>query len=635
MAPRIPPVGTQFLEIEQDRDGQIVDISMSREWQHYFGQVAQFQEAVGVALKLSDIQSALDATQTSLENTLTTDVQAIIDAGASSLFGSNYKGLWAAGSHAVGNVVYHSGFFYECDVARTSSDTDDPATDTTGWSLRSYTVMLTGDVTVDLSSVQTAIQNAIDAQGTASFGDSYQGAWAAGIFAVGNVSYSNGAFYTCTVARTAANTSNPGTDTSSWSIQVSESGGLDAAVQAAIDASATIQFGESYTGVWERGVHAVGDIVYFVGKFYECTIARTNSNSNNPVFNSTAWDVIQSRRQAEADSLGYANFGSDYKGAWEAGAFVVGNVAFYGGRYYECSVARAATDTDDPATDASSWDVVGSSVSIDLSSIEASLSDLETSVGSARTDISAAAQAQIDAIGANAYGDSYQGAWAAGAYAVGNVAYYDGMFYECTTTRTSSNTDNPATDTSSWDVADSSVTVDLGSIETSLSDLETELGSARTDISDAIQAQIDAIGANAYGDNYQGEWAPGTFAIGNVVYFDGKFYECDVPRNSSHTSDPTINTGAWTVVDSTVTVDFSSIESTLSDLETELDSTRTDIGSARQEQIDAAARIAYGEDYQGGVGSRESLPSGMWFSIPRISMSAISLEPQPTRRILP
>ena len=419
MAPRIPPIGSQFLDIKQDSDGRIVAMYMSAVWQQYFAQVAQFQEAVGTAVgvtcDLSDIQAALDNTEASLTSTLTTDVQAIIDAGASSLFGNDYKGVWAAGAFAVGNVVYHSGFFYECDVARTSADTDNPATDSTGWSLRTYEVMLTGDVNVDLSSVEAAIQNAINAQGTASFGDSYKGVWAAGAFAAGDVSYHSGAFYTCLVTRTSSNTDDPATDTSSWSIQVSESGGLDAAVQAAIDASATIQFGDSYTGVWERGVHAVGDIVYFfsdfrAGKFYECTMARTNSHATDPSLNASAWDVVGSRR----DSLGYANFGANYKGQWAPGVFAVGDVTFYGGRFYECSVARVAAENNNPATDASSWDVVGSSV--DLSSVESSLGDLDTKLDSTRTDISAAIQAQIDAIGANAYGDSYKGAWSAGAF---------------------------------------------------------------------------------------------------------------------------------------------------------------------------------------------------------------------------
>ena len=791
-SPRIPPLKSPFLEFTQDREGRILSGTMSAEWQMYFGQVAQFQEAVGMALNLSDIQDALNVTEASLKSTLTTDVQAIIDAGAASLFGNDYKGVWAAGSYAIGNVAYHSGFFYECDEARTSANTQNPATDTVGWSLRSYEVMLTGNVNVDLTSVRTAIQAAIDAQGTASFGSDYKGAWAAGIFAVGAVSYHSGAFYTCTVARVAANTDDPATDTASWEIQVSESGGLEAAVQAAIDAQGAIQFGNDYDGKWVSGAYPVGKVAFFDGKFYRVKTAPGNNTFpvlkrfsiptawgsgeslstlraravsanedqtfvppdpitsdapppaadnymlrwrflirsserwnritllmpdgcddwlhvylmrstpggsktgseigsvkqlsystvaatvnfditesdwgaaasdgyyyamveayfgeksggeisdwrigyragvavtppetvnatgglqnidltgyQNPAADTSSWDVVDSLRQTARDELGYANFGLDYKGAWVAGVFAVGNVLFYGGRYYECSVVRAVTDTDDPATDASSWDVVGSN--IDLTGIESSLTDVDakldstrtdiagvdTKLDSTRTDISDAIQAQIDAIGANAYGESYQGAWAAGTFAVEDVSYYDGMFYECIVVRAATDASNPSVDTTGWTVADSSVTVDLGSIETSLSGLETEVGSTRTDISDAIQAQIDAIGANAYGESYQGEWAAGTFAVGDVVYWDGKFYECDAARNSSHTSNPMLDTSSWSVVASTVTVDLSAIESTLSTLETKLDSTRTDIGDALQSQIDAIGSNSYGDAYDG------------------------------------
>ena len=599
----VPPISTPFLDISQDKDGRIVAANMSPAWQQYFGQVAQFQEAVGMALNLSDIQSALDnaqqsiestigSTQSSIEGNLLMDVQSIIDAGASSLFGNDYKGAWVAGPYAVGNVSYYSGFFYECISHRTSGDTDDPATDSTGWSVRSYEVTLTGNVNVDLSSVRTAIQNAIDAQGTASFGSDYKGAWAAGIYAVGAVSYESGAFYTCKVARSATNTDDPATDTASWEIQVAESGGLEAAVQAAIDASAAIQFGSDYTGKWEAGVHVVGAVTYWMGAFYECTQARTSGNTNPPPLDTGAWMLIQSRRQAESDSLGYANFGSDYKGAWVAGVFAVGNVSFYGGRYYECSVVRAATDTNDPATDAASWDVVGSSVKIDLSLIESTLSGLETKVDSTRTDISDAIQVQIDAIGSNSYGAAYDGEWEVGAYSVGRIVYWMGKFYECDSARTSAHTNNPASDTTGWSVRDSSVTLDLSSIETTLSGLETGISASQ-------QAQIDAIGSNAYGNSYKGAWEAGDFAVGNISFHAGMFYKCTALRTSTNTDDPSVDTASWDVADTSATIDLSSIESTLSGLETEVGSTRTDISDARQQQIDAAARIAYGEDYRG------------------------------------
>ena len=92
MAPRIPPLRTEFLKITYDLEGRIAGMVMSPEWQKYFAQSQQFQEAVGVALNLTDIQDALDTTRESLESTLETDVQAIIDAGAAIQFGADYQG---------------------------------------------------------------------------------------------------------------------------------------------------------------------------------------------------------------------------------------------------------------------------------------------------------------------------------------------------------------------------------------------------------------------------------------------------------------------------------------------------------------------------------------------------------------
>ena len=44
-----------------------------------------------------------------------------------------FKGPWSAGEYAIGNIVIFSSVYYECTVPRDSSDTDDPATDTSSW----------------------------------------------------------------------------------------------------------------------------------------------------------------------------------------------------------------------------------------------------------------------------------------------------------------------------------------------------------------------------------------------------------------------------------------------------------------------------------------------------------------------
>ena len=148
----------------------------------------------------------------SSEGGITQAVQNAIDAQAAINFGDDYKGTWKPGVYAVGNVVYYSGTFYDCDVARAAADTDTPTVDAASWSVKTVNFEIGGDVNVDLSAVTAAIQNVIDAQGTASFGAAYQGTWAAGIYAVGDVVYQAGAFYTCDVARVATDTDDPATD---------------------------------------------------------------------------------------------------------------------------------------------------------------------------------------------------------------------------------------------------------------------------------------------------------------------------------------------------------------------------------------------------------------------------------------
>ena len=156
-------------------------------------------------------------------------------------------------------------------------------------------------------------------------------------------------------------------------------------------------------------------------------------------------------------------------------------------------------------------------VTVDLSGIE--------------SDISEARLAQINAIGGSTFGADYQGEWAAGIFAVGNVVYHDGKFYECDIARTAANTASPAASPAAWSVIQASSEVDLSSIEGTLSDLE-------TDITNARNAQIEAIGAAAYGDSWEGIWAAGAFAVGNVVHYGGRYYECSATRTSSNTQNP-------------------------------------------------------------------------------------------------
>ena len=123
------------------------------------------------------------------------------------------------------------GVLYECILARTITDTDNPATDTTGWlpvtatgetdlsvGTRTGTSMViessSGDnVTLPVATTSDAgLESAADKAKTNSLPD----VWSAKIWSAGEqCTYSN-VIYICLVDRTASNTDTPDNDTSSW-----------------------------------------------------------------------------------------------------------------------------------------------------------------------------------------------------------------------------------------------------------------------------------------------------------------------------------------------------------------------------------------------------------------------------------
>ena len=174
------------------------------------------------------------------------------------------------------------------------------------------------------------------------FGTDYRGVWETNDFAVGDVTYWIGKFYRVTVRRQPTDTDDPATDTASWELT-----GTD--TQTVIDAAARTVFGDDYTGPWEVGNHAVGDVTYWMGKFYECIADRTSANTSNPATNVNGWSIqegvrsaVQAAIDAGVEAVGAAQFGEDYKGAWAAGNHNIGNIRSFERRYYRCKVARTS-----------------------------------------------------------------------------------------------------------------------------------------------------------------------------------------------------------------------------------------------------------------------------------------------------
>ena len=123
------------------------------------------------------------------------------------------------------------GILYECILARTITDTDNPATDTTGWApvtstgttdlsvgTRTGTTMVVesssgSNVTLPGATTSDAgLESAADKAKSNALPD----VWSAKIWSAGDQSTYSNVIYTCLVDRTASNTDTPDNDTTGW-----------------------------------------------------------------------------------------------------------------------------------------------------------------------------------------------------------------------------------------------------------------------------------------------------------------------------------------------------------------------------------------------------------------------------------
>ena len=550
-----------------------------------------------------------------------------------------YRGAWAAGTaYQVSQIVSYSGDLYICTAARDSTHTDNPTVDTASWGeLGAESVAIT-DTTL------------------------YKGDWSAGVYGVGDIVLHASDLYICTVARDADDTDNPATDTASWAPIGGEDGedgvtwtvgsafagspatgdlhlfpeavasGLtwvDTDGSSALTAAAAGDFARYngtqwvrqgslrgpaadafngvpragaarnadvlllargnvrrtvtvqqvidlvtdtdttlYKGSWSAGVYGVGDIVLHASDLYICTVARDADDTDNPATDTASWDRIGAEPSATDTTL--------YKGDWSAGVYGVGDIVLHAGDLYICTVARAADDTDNPATDTASWDPIGAE-------------------GAAITDTTL-----------------YRGAWSARVYAIGDVTRSDGDLWICIVARAATDNLPPERDAVGWQQlgaeaawealhlpaarwrgtyatgvlysADDIVeyngvyweariafTYTSGNPQTIGPNAWRRLTNAERL---AVQAarilhrvpaagpgadqvwRTDADGVPGWRADatiYRGAWAAGTYAVGQIVRHAGVFYICAAARQATDTDDPATDTASWvSFVDSTL-----------------------------------------------------------------------------------
>ena len=132
---------------------------------------------------------------------------------------STYKGVWSAGVYAVGDIVYHAGDFYIASAARTATNTDNPASDSTWWNISDVS-----DDSITLAKLAHATSSdfnslfGVDDAGVPILTNPprHRGSWAAGsVYLVGDSVRWHGRIYVAGVEKTSSNRTSP-VDDQDW-----------------------------------------------------------------------------------------------------------------------------------------------------------------------------------------------------------------------------------------------------------------------------------------------------------------------------------------------------------------------------------------------------------------------------------
>ena len=460
---------------------------------------------------------------------------------------------WAAAIHAIGDQTWWDGKLYECIVARIATDGQNPAADTTGWRVVSGASLPPADqsviegVAVDI--IEAWIQDAnlenfdaleFSTELTVLYGSSSVTATVLARYRnlnVGVLVIEPLAVWSDILAETATiiqHGSDVVTILGTANLQTSRG-----AVTALNEWWYAQNVGGAGEEVWRNlsRIEEEDNTHLTIGTKTATTLEIESSTGDDVVLPAATTTEAGLETAADKTLL------STLPAVWvSATIYATGAQRSWQGLIYECIADRQITDTDDPATDSTGWAPLTSSGTTDLAigTVSTTTVQVTSSTGTNAT-IPAATTSAAGVL--SAADKSYLAApprrWIPAVYADGDQVFYDNKLYLCTNARTAADSDNPATDTSSWEVvigiSDLSgyvTTATLGSYSTT------------TQVNTAITNAIDALAALTY----QGAWsAASTYAVQDVVRHNGATYIAllAVAANTDATSEP--GTGSnWT-----------------------------------------------------------------------------------------
>ena len=477
---------------------------------------------------------------------------------------------WEAGIHSVNDQAAWDGKIYECIVARTAGDTDNPATDTTSWRAVSGATGGGGGI----SSVRT--DGTIDGDGVNSdlsvhnpFSDADEtllDGVAVDVIVYYVLSNVHAEFDALDFGDTVRFTY--GTHTHDATVLAGERDGNIArliiqpiAVWSAIEAEAntTLTHGSDQlggwvnaslqtalsdidrSGRWYRSLRETGAgtdvwrLIDRVDRLDDTHLSLgTRSGTTLIIESSTGNDVTlpsASTTEAGLESAANNELLEALPQKWvSAQVYAEGTQVTFGEHLYRCIVARTVADTDNPSVDSTGWTQLGSGeTDLALGTRTASTLEVESSTGDdvtlpAVTTTQAGLATGPDKTQLN----SAPMRWAAGIFSVGDQVQHDNKVYICTAARTAADTDDPETDSASWDVV-----IGASALDGYVNDLS----------SYSTTAQVTTAITNATDDviNDQGEYdSTSAYAARDLVRHDGATYLAiiAVAANTDTTTEP-------------------------------------------------------------------------------------------------
>ena len=244
-----------------------------------------------------------------------------------------YVPVWAAGVWAVGQLARRSGIVYLCTAARVATDTDEPSVDTGSWSPLGGT---SGGGGISLSPVGSAI----DISGSSTTGPAMS---ALNDLILLEVEYDRGGESNVRFSGLLRKADVGASSSATYKFQLQGGGGAYIDIY---QASSNLTFGAAYSGYSNLTIR-IYNVAGSGSAGTTLSAYLASASLTNRVLTLTDQD-------GTATTVPY-----NLVPAWSSGVWAVGELARHGGTVYQCTAARTATDTSDPATDTSSWSALG------------------------------------------------------------------------------------------------------------------------------------------------------------------------------------------------------------------------------------------------------------------------------------